>query len=343
MADNQDISGRVGVVVIGRNEGERLRRCLASLADVPVRIYVDSASSDGSVATARGMGVKVIELSAPPRLTAARGRNAGFAALTATYPRLDYVQFVDGDCEVQPGWIAAAVAALDADTGLALVFGRRRERFPDRSIYNALCDDEWNVPVGEVRACGGDILCRVGALAAIGGYDEGMIAGEDPDMSTRLRKAGWRLHRIAAEMTLHDAAILSFGQWWKRATRAGHAFAELADRHPDVNDPPWRSRCRSILIWGLGWPLLVVGSTAVAIVADVRLLIAPALLFLAWLAQIARITIRRRRQLPGRIAIASGMFIMIGKMAEASGLLRYLRGRIGGAKAGLIEYKGAGA
>lgn len=343
MPETANIAGRVGVVVIGRNEGERLRRCLASLAELPIRIYVDSASSDGSVAMARGLGVEVIELAEPPRLTAARGRNAGFAALAASHPQLEFVQFVDGDCEVQPGWIAAGVAALDADPGLALVFGRRRERFPDRSIYNALCDDEWNVPVGKARACGGDILCRVAPLKTIGGYDEDMIAGEDPDMSTRLRKAGWRLRRIPAEMTLHDAAILSFGQWWKRATRAGHAFAELSDRHPDVSDPPWRRRCRSIIAWGVAWPLLVAGSIGIAAVFDTGLLILPGLLLLLWVAQVARITARCRRHLPPRVAFASGFFIMVGKIAEGRGLLRYLRGRAGGPKAGLIEYKGAKA
>lgn len=342
MRDRHDIARRVGVVVIGRNEGERLRRCLASVAGLPRAVYVDSDSTDDSVALARAAGVAAVALSAPPRLTAARGRNAGLAWLRAGYPDLEYVQFVDGDCEVQPGWIAAAAAALDADDGLALVFGRRRERFPERSIYNALCDDEWNTPVGDAVAAGGDVLCRVAAIDAINGYDADMIAGEDPDMSARLRLDGWRLRRIAAEMTLHDAAIVSFRQWWIRARRAGHAFAELADRHPGVTAPPWRRRCRSIAAWGLGWPLLTAGSAAIALAVDRRSWALTAALLLAWAGQVARIAWRRRGQFPARLAWASGLLIMVGKLAEAGGLIRYQLGRIGGRRARLIEYKGAG-
>lgn len=327
---------RVGVVAIGRNEGERLRRCLASVGQGLHRVYVDSASSDDSVAMARAMGVEVVELATPPALSAARGRNAGMTQLIAAVPDLRYIQFVDGDCEVQPGWIAAAVAALDADPGLGIVFGRRRERHPDASIYNALCNDEWNVPIGEAQACGGDIMARVDAIRAIGGYDAAMIAGEDPDMAYRLRKAGWRLRRLDAEMTLHDAAILRFDQWWKRATRAGHAFAELARRHPERQ----RQRLR-VIGWGLALPLLVLASVIAALAIDARLgLIALGGTGL-WLAQALRIAWRRRRDLPPRIALAYGFLLMIGKFAEAIGLVRFERGRLGGVKAGLIEYKGA--
>jgi len=184
---------KVGLVVIGRNEGERLARCLNSVRPVAQRVYVDSGSTDGSVALARNQGVAVVELTAPPPFTAARARNSGLGRLLADHPDLEFVQMVDGDCEVQPGWIAAALAALLAEPGLALVFGRRRERYPERSIYNALCDDEWNAPVGESPGCGGDALFRVAALRQVDFYNPAMIAGEDTELSMRLRKAGWHL------------------------------------------------------------------------------------------------------------------------------------------------------
>jgi len=332
---------RIGIVVIGRNEGERLRRCLRSLPVAAQRIYVDSESTDGSATWARSQGVEVIELTAPPKHTAARGRNAGLRHLLAEHSGLAFVQFVDGDCEVHPDWLDTAAAALDADDRLGAVFGRRRERFPERSIYNALCDDEWNVPVGAALTCGGDVMCRIEAVAAIQGYDESMIAGEDPDMSTRLRAAGWGIERIDAEMTLHDAAILRFGQWWKRTRRAGHAFAELAHRHPDAA-PGWPGKCRSIMIWGMAIPAATLLALAGGlIVHPVGLALAAGLLLL-WPLNVARL-LRARRDLPARVARANAVLLMLGKIPEALGLAEYHVGRLMGRQAQLIEYKGPDA
>ena len=139
---------KLGLVVIGRNEGERLRRCFVSVRGIAHRVYVDSGSSDGSVEAACAEGIEVVRLRSPPHFTAARARNAGLTRLLELQPQLQFVQMVDGDCEVQAGWIDTALQTLQADSRLALVFGRRRERHPEQSVYNALCDDEWNVPVG---------------------------------------------------------------------------------------------------------------------------------------------------------------------------------------------------
>ena len=116
--------------------------------------------ADGSVILARQNGAAVVELSMPPQFTAARARNAGIARLLAANPDLEFVQMVDGDCEVHAGWISSALSALRAEPDLALVYGLRRERYPERSIYNALCEIEWNSPVGESPGCGGDVLFR---------------------------------------------------------------------------------------------------------------------------------------------------------------------------------------
>lgn len=328
----------VGVVMIGRNEGERLRRCIASTSEIAARVYVDSGSTDDSVAWARAQGVTVVELVVPPKFTAARARNAGFDRVIEAHPTLAYVQMVDGDCELAPGWLDAAQAALEADPSLALVFGRRRERFPDQSIYNAFCDDEWNVPVGEAMAGGGDVMVRVDALKAVGGYDPHMIAGEDPDMSIRLRKAGWRLYRLDHAMTVHDAAILRFGQWWRRTERAGHAFGELADRHPGLRHPDWRRQCRSIVLWGGVFPAMVAALVLLALVFGPIWLVPAALVAMIWPAQMVRIANKRRATLPPRQALLTGVFLVIGKVSEFIGLLRFQIGRITGRRSDLIEY-----
>ncbi len=219
----------IGVVVIGRNEGQRLEHCLRSLLKGTDKVmYVDSGSTDGSLHLARSLGVEVLALDLGTPFTAARARNEGFFALQRRLPSMQLVQFVDGDCEVDSGWLPAAQAFLDDHPDVAVVCGRRRERFPQRSVYNLLCDLEWDTPIGEAKACGGDALMRVDAFAAVGGFRPELIAGEEPELCVRLRAKGWKVWRLDAEMTLHDAAMTRFSQWWRRSLRAGHAYAEGA-------------------------------------------------------------------------------------------------------------------
>ncbi|TVQ56697.1 MAG: glycosyltransferase family 2 protein, partial [Spirulina sp. DLM2.Bin59] len=164
---------KIGVVTIGRNEGDRLLRCLQSLiAQLPPGtpiVYVDSGSTDGSLSQAEALGVEAIALDLSIPFTAARSRNTGFFHLLAQHPDLAYVQFIDGDCELIPGWIEGAIAHLEAHPQCAIVCGRRRERFPDASPYNRLAEMEWNTPVGEAEACGGDSLARIVALQGVNG------------------------------------------------------------------------------------------------------------------------------------------------------------------------------
>jgi hypothetical protein len=332
--------GSLGLVVIGRNEGERLARCLVSIRAIPKRVYVDSGSTDGSVSLAHREGVEVVNLPVPPNFTAARARNAGLAKLLAEDPDLEFVQMVDGDCEVQPGWIDAALAALRAEPDLALVFGRRRELHPDRSIYNALCDDEWNAPIGESTGCGGDALFRVTALHQVDFYNAAMIAGEDTELSMRLRKRGWRLRRIDAEMTLHDAAIVRFGQWWQRTRRSGHGFGEMAFLHPDAREPNWPHTVRSIFAWGGVMPALLLLAILLALMVNGRWWIAAAVLFVPWPLRMAQLARRQRqRGLSILVARGSGILLMLGKVPQFIGLAGYHFDRLSGRSSRLIEYK----
>ena len=142
-------------MIIGRNEGERLVRCIKSaLPQSEAVVYVDSGSTDGSVERARELGAKVVELDRSVPFSASRARNTGFAALREMR-QLDCVQFVDGDCEILEGWIAAGSGVLNENENFAAVCGRLRERNPDASIYNQICDVEWSVKSGESEACGG--------------------------------------------------------------------------------------------------------------------------------------------------------------------------------------------
>src|ERR1700732_2628991 len=111
-----------GLVAIGRNEGERLKRCLQSGAAAVIIVYVDSGSSDGSVEWAKGTGADVIELDRAIPFTAARARNHGFRRIRELAPQIKYVQFVDGDCELDRKWPDQAIRFLDTHTTCCAVY-----------------------------------------------------------------------------------------------------------------------------------------------------------------------------------------------------------------------------
>src|SRR5215469_8377597 len=191
------IANDVGVVVIGRNEGERLVKCLNSVKSSASRvIYVDSGSTDGSAESAMKLGVYAVRLDPNLPFTAARARNEGFLALKSLHPDVRFVQFIDGDCILASGWLEAASAFLTDRKEVAIVCGRRRESHPDRSLYNRICDMEWDTPLGEAAACGGDALVRPEAFEAAGRFRSTLIAGEEPELCLRLRLQGWRIWRL---------------------------------------------------------------------------------------------------------------------------------------------------
>lgn len=250
----------LGLVAIGRNEGQRLQQCLKSVVGkVDYIVYVDSGSTDDSIEFAQSLKVDVVSLDLSIPFTAARSRNAGFARLIELDPELQYVQFVDGDCEVVEEWLELACQALSDHPAWAAVCGRRRERFPKQSIYNLLCDIEWDTPVGEAKACGGDAMMRVDAFRQVGGFNPTLIAGEEPELCVRFRQEGWKIWRLDAEMTRHDAQMTRFSQWWKRSLRAGHAYAEGAWLHGKGTDRHWVKESISIWIWGLLVPIVILG------------------------------------------------------------------------------------
>lgn len=322
------MSVRVGHVAIGRNEGARLVACLASLvrAGGPI-VYVDSGSTDGSVEAAKQAGAHVVALDMTIPFTAARGRNAGSHALGAIAPDTDYVQFIDGDCELAEGWIAAAQDFLDAHPDVAAVCGRRREKHPDASVYNRLCDEEWNTPVGEAEACGGDALMRRAAVDAAGGYRDELIAGEEPELCVRLRERGWRIFRLDAEMTRHDAAMTRFAQWWRRSMRGGHAFAEVSELHRASPKRIWAREAQRPLFWAALGPSALVAASLVHPAAAGLLAIYPL--------QLARMAQRS----PGAGSWTRASFTLLAKFPEAQGVLGYWWSRLAGRRAALIEYK----
>lgn len=323
---------KTGVVVIGRNEGERLRRCIESVGQPPGKVvYVDSGSTDDSVAVAGNLGADVVCLDMKLPFTAARARNAGFRRLLEISPDLSYVQFVDGDCELTPEWLRTATNFMDENPGVAMACGRLRERNPELSIYNLMCDIEWNTPVGEAKACGGIAIVRVNAFESARGYQESLIAGEEPELCVRLRASKWKIWRLENEMAWHDAALVRFGQWWQRTIRGGYAYAEGAYLHGSSAERHWVKESRRIWVWGLLLPI-------VGLVLGVISWVYGLMIFLLYCMQLTRFALRNKRQKishPWTIAF----FLILGKFPEMLGQVKFQFNRISGNTSKLIEYK----
>ena len=319
----------VGVVVIGRNEGDRFIRCLKSLADWQTcLVYVDSGSTDGSVKVAHKADVSVVELDPTISFTAARARNEGIKSLLK-YKNYTYVQFVDGDCEIAPGWINSARQYLLDHPDVAAVGGHLQEKFPANSIYNRLCAIEWNTPKGEVKALGGIGLFCVDDFLTVGGFNSTLIAGEEPELCLRIRQNGKKIMRIDEEMAKHDADILTFQQWWKRMLRSGYGSLDVVTRLSGKipkKEIPYYHMVHSIHVWTISW---VIGTLLLAFIysiLNIRFGVVIGLLsgIAVWIIQAVRIGwgVRLRAQ-NFQTALFYGFFTLIGKWAQFIGQQKY--------------------
>lgn len=330
----------IGIVVIGRNEGNRLRRCLMSvIRHTAAVVYVDSASTDDSVSLARSLGVEVVELDMSLPFCAARARNEGFQALISRFPQVSFVQFVDGDCELFPDWLSLARDALLGRTALAAVAGRIRERFPTASIYNRLAEFEWNIQgYGDISSVGGIFMIRRAAFEAAGGFDPTIPAGEEPELCHRLRFAGWVISRMNVDMAWHDLAMLHFRQWYKRQLRGGYGGLDVFWRFglSDFGRNILRSSFWSLwpfLVLGAGWAVnKTAGSEAGLGVASIVLSL--------WPVQFLRIVLKTLRQRHSvSVAFLYAFYTMLSYWPQMDGHLRYMWDRVNRRRAALREYK----
>jgi glycosyltransferase involved in cell wall biosynthesis len=327
---------QVGVVVIGRNEGERLQRCLASVGNkADLVVYVDSGSIDDSVSWAKSCGVDVVALDMSTPFSAGRARNEGFKRLLQREPAIAYVQFVDGDCTLAPDWLDAAVAELAERIDCAAVVGHLRELHPDASLYNRLCALEWKSSPGDMSnfgALGGISMMRVSVFQQLGGFNQQVIAGEDSELGVRMALAGYKVAKLDQPMANHDANILHFSQWWRRAMRSGHAIGQRAFLNGNSIIKDCVRERNSAWFWGILLPLTI------------SLTIAPtsgwSLVLLGGYVVLGLRIYNYRRSLNDAPADAFlyARFIVLSKFAEGIGLLKFYWNRWR-ARYEIIEYK----
>ena len=325
----------IGAVVIGRNEGDRLMACLDSVQSrVGTTVFVDSGSTDGSPERARARGARVLTLTSGP-FTAARGRQTGVEELVRAAPGVEFVLFIDGDCILDPAFIERAYQHLAANPRTAAVAGRRREQH--KTFYSRLVDIDWDIPAGRVGYVGGDGLWRIAALNDAGGWAIDLIAGEEPDLCFRLSDAGWNFERIGVEMTLHDIRMTTFGQYWRRASRTGHAYIEVGWRRRHGAGRAWVRKAASIVLYALVLPIA-------AIALGVWFWPGAVVVGLLYVRVLVSIVLHcRAKGCTMGLALAYAILTMVCKFAGLVGMARYLVGRLTGARTRLIEYQPASA
>jgi GT2 family glycosyltransferase len=311
---------RPAAVVIGRNEGPRLARCLRSIgAGCSPVVYVDSASTDGSVEAARACGAEVVALDLSIPFTFGRARNAGAARVLELAPDAPYIQFVDADSEVAASWLADATAVLARDPNVAAVHGRVRERRVRNSVYDHLYALEFDPRMEAPDVFGGMAMVRAAALVQVGRYPETMATFEDHELSFRLRRAGWQIRRLDGDMVIHDARMTRWREWWARERRVGHGRAQLVAMHRDDDVREWRRAYASIWFWALGLPLLIGGATWLWGWAALALT-------LAYPAQLYRVCRRMHRR--GFSAADAALYAaarLVAKFPQLHGALSFLR------------------
>lgn len=324
------IHRNIGVVIIGRNEGDRLKICLESVVKQSKYIlYVDSSSTDNSIYIAGSLNVNVVNLDVSKPFTAARARNEGYKKLIELYPELLFVQFIDGDCELGISWFDAAEKHLVQHDDVSVVCGRLRERYPYDSVYNMLCDIEWNTPVGETNSCGGIALIRRSAFDDVSGFNPNVVAGEEPELCLRMRLKGWKIWRINEEMALHDANIKAFSQWWKRNVRSGLAYALGANMHGAKAEQHWVREVRRTRFWALYIPILIV----------IMIFINPVFIFgfTIYPLQVLRLAIKNKNRIKANWIYA--FFVTLGKFPEMQGQIKFYLKQLFKTPIKIIEYK----
>ena len=326
----------LGIVIIGRNEGERLWNCLNSLpCDLNKKsvIYVDSGSIDKSVELAQTLGYSTLSLDLTTPCSAARARNEGFTFLIQNHPDVHYVQFIDGDCELCDGWLGEALFYFSQYDLCSVVAGRTIEKFPDISVYNLLCDLEWGSPAGIVSSCGGIFMARTDSFLQVEGFNSTILAGEEPELCYRLRNLGFEIHRLDIPMVLHDASMTKFSQWWKRSMRSGLAYAQGFSLHGKDKGNFCLKDLLRIWLWAFFLPLGILSLATIYSPWNLSLLA-------IYPCQILRIAISANARFTNaKKSLLYAFFNMLGKFPQFLGQMSFWMSKFLKKNSQLIEYK----
>lgn len=193
----------VSVIVVGHNEAEGIEACVRSLREQSIAdfelVVVSDGSSDRMVEIARrlqseGLVDQVLS-------TALRGGKSSGINLAIGACRGDIIVNVDCDCSYDRFAIEEILAPF-RDPAVGAVSGDIVPRNGDRSLVAQFQEIEYliGISVGKrISDALDQVVCVSGAFGAfrrealdqVGAFDVG--AGEDLDLTMRLRRVGWRV------------------------------------------------------------------------------------------------------------------------------------------------------
>lgn len=325
LVDNLHQTPIVSTIVIGRNEGKRLKQAFESLASTSMSVlYVDSGSVDGSVDLARSMNIHIHELNPREPFSAGRARREGVEVQIDALPELEFIQFLDGDCVLEQNWIEKAISHLIAEPDVGIVCGLLSEKSPERSIYNRMNALRWNAaPQGDIDTCGGIFMIRRNAYESVGGFNTSLLTGEESDLCSRVRAAGYRIVRLNEKMARHDSNMTRFSQWWKRAVWGGFGDALEYDVLEGKVAPSRRKETRSVYVWAVCLPIIgLIG--IIGMIRSPWFMSVPLVCLLGYLALVTKIM--RGRLQAGDAYYDAALYAalcVIRKMPYAIGFVRY--------------------
>ncbi|MDY0018582.1 MAG: glycosyltransferase family A protein [Anaerolineae bacterium] len=261
----------LSVVIIARNEAAHIERAIQSvLAGVKAWpqaeiLLVDSASTDQTVEIARRYPISIVRLRPEQFRSAAAGRYLGML-----YTRGEFILHLDGDMELEPGWLEQALPFLAAHPESAGVDGYYRNLHvrDGRVLSEERMCEGLSDRVSATRYFCGAALYRRSALEAVGGFNPYLISEEEPELSIRLRHAGFTLNRLPALLCTHYGPIENSWEYIFRRSRtnlwAGYGQVPRYHLRSGLLGTVIRERSAYTLLYLLGL-LGVIGAGALAL------------------------------------------------------------------------------
>ncbi|MBJ3592517.1 glycosyltransferase [Salmonella enterica subsp. enterica serovar Saintpaul] len=214
----------ISVSIKTLNEAKGIEKTIDSiqrqLVGYPHKIIVaDSLSTDSTQQLAVNKGVTVVSLTDPGDRCCGVGHQLGYL-----YSEGDYLLLMDGDMELEEGFVDQAVAFLQAkpeyagvagtvamDDAVNYEFKSRKQRI--NQIY----------PVGDCDHLGGGGLYRRAAIEKIGYLtNRNLHAYEEAELGLRLLDAGYKLHRLNIPYFIHTSHTMPTFQMLKHRWKSGY-------------------------------------------------------------------------------------------------------------------------
>ena len=195
----------VSIIIKALNEEKRIVACVESALTAAWAaggevVLADACSSDSTVALASRYPIRIAQLAHPGERCCGAGPQLGFQ-----YSVGEFVYILDGDMEMLPDFLPAALIFMKAHPEVAGVGGRVVEMNTSSLEYLARMERATgHMQAGEVDRLDMGGLYRRAAVKQTGYFsDRNLHSYEEFDLAVRLRAKGWKLWRIDTDSVRH--------------------------------------------------------------------------------------------------------------------------------------------